>query len=214
MTDVVINGLYFAVGYTVSVSVCGLDCGDYVVAADGSVSVPYNSDPDEQFNGDYLVFFDVGPYDGNQTYGDATTRLDVSRSSGATQTIYVPVVIGFTYPSFGIPLRAMGEDQTKTPQGAPLGKTRRNRFISFLFRNAQGVTVGSTDANATWFPVGFRNQTLGPAGQLPMNTLFSGVWRAPIEEHPNFDGQIGWAITRPYACSVVAQCNFIDTEER
>lgn len=206
-TDVIFQGFYYAVGYTVSVSVCGLDCGDYVVDPFGQVTVPINSDPDQNFNGPYLSQFDVGPYD-RKTYGDQTARLDLD-NAGALATIYVPVVIGFSYPSYGVPLRAIGEDQTKTPQGPALGKTRRAHWVAALLRNTQGITFGTENGNWDFQPLA---DTAGNV--LPRNRLFSGVWSKPVGDNDSFDSIIGWNVTRPYACTVVSLSSFIDTSER
>lgn len=210
-TDVVFQGLYFAVGYTASVSVAGLDCGDYVVAESGTVTVPINSDPDKNFNGAYLSQFDVGPFD-KTTYGDQTTRIDLANGSGGIITVYVPVIIGFTYPSWGAILRAVGEDQTKTTQGPALGKTRRAHWIAALLRNTQGVTFGTESGN--WYSTTLTDKTGDPTHALLKNQLFSGVWAAPISDSDTFDSLLAWNVVRPYACSVVALNGFIETSER
>lgn len=207
-SDITFQGIYYAVGYQVSVSVCGLDCGDYTVAANGSVTVPINSDPDENFNGAYLAQFDVGPFD-KTTYGDATTRIDLASGNGSVQTIYVPVVIGFNFPAIGLPLRPLGEDQTKTPQGPALGKTRRTHFVAALLRNTQGITFFSPNSNQD------QSKLTDNAGNpLPMNMLFSGVWVQPFQDNDSYDSFLGWAIMRPYACSIVSIEGFVETSER
>ena len=211
-TDVVFSGLYHAVGLTASVSVCGLDCGDYVVSPTGTVTVPINSDPDKNFNGAYLSPLDVGPFD-KTTWGDQTTRIDLSNGSGAIQTVYVPVVIGFTYPSYGGVLSAIGEDQTKTPQGPAVGKTRRAHWVGALLRNTQGISFG-TDTG-TWYPaVLTTDNSNAPGSALPKNTLFSGVYSAPLADAAGFGSFVGWGVNRPYACSVVALNAFLETSER
>jgi hypothetical protein len=208
-TDVVFQGFYYAVGYTVSVSVCGLDCGDYMVDGNGAVTVPINSDPDGNFNGGYLGQFDVGPYD-KVTYGDQTTRLDIFDGVGGTETIYVPVVIGFTYPAIGQVARPVAEDQIKSPQGPGLGKTRRAQWFGALLNNTQGISFGTQLAGTMDLaPLG------DPAGNvLPKNTLFSGVWAKPLDDPYTYDGQLSWIATRPYAVTVCAVSAFIDTSER
>lgn len=54
-TGVTIYGYWPHIGKTLSVVLGGLDLGDYVVAADGSITVPYGSDPDGLFTADYLA---------------------------------------------------------------------------------------------------------------------------------------------------------------
>jgi hypothetical protein len=209
-TDVVFQGFSYAAGYTLSVSVCGLDCGDYVVPDDGTgtVTVPINSDPDKNFNGAYLKQFDVGPFD-RVTYGESTTRIDMADGNGGVQTIFVPVVIGFTYPSYGVPLRAVGEDQTKTQEGPALGDLRRTHWFAALLRNTQGISFGTE--NGTWYPA-----LLAGADQftpLPKNVLYSGVWSRPLDDGSTMDSFVGWNVTRPYACSVVSLNRFLETSE-
>lgn len=216
VTDVVFRGLYFAVGYTVSVSVCGIDCGDYVVSFavgeenEGFITVPINSDPNGLFNGAYLAQFDVGPFD-RTTYGDATTRIDLADGVGGVETIYVPVVIGFTYPSIGVGLRPLTSEQTKSPLGGAEGKTRRIQWAGFLFQNAQGVTVISSNPTDGFFPSVFTDVTEAP---LNMNELFSGIYQTPVDDAYSYDGQLGWMVTRPYACTVVAMTSHLETQER
>ena len=208
-TDVVFTGFYYAVGYTVSVSVCGLDCGDYLVDDNGNVTVPINSDPDGKFNGGFLAQYDVGPYD-KVTYGDQTTRLDIFDGVGGTETIFVPVVIGFTYPAIGQVVRPVAEDQIKSPQGPGLGKTRRMQWFGALLNNTQGVSFG-TRLGGTMDAANFAD----PAGNVLLkNTLFSGVWSKPIDDNPSYDAQLAWACYRPYAVTVCAVSAFIDTSER
>jgi hypothetical protein len=207
-TDVVFQGLYYAIGYLVSVSVCGLDCGDYTVDDHGQVTVPINSDENQLFNGTDLAQYDVGPYD-RVTYGDATTRIDWATGTGAVQSMYLPVVIGFTYPSYGAILRALGEDQIKSAQGPGLGKTRRNHYVAALLRNTQGITFGTE--NGQWDQ---RPLTDAAENPLNMNTLFSGVWAQPLDDNDSLNGIVGWNVTRPYACTVVALAGHAETSER
>lgn len=211
-TDIVFQGLYFAIGYTVSVSIAGLDCGDYVVQTSppGTITVPINSDPNQLCNGAYLANFDVGPYD-RTTYGDATTRIDLADGVGGVETIYVPVVIGFTYPSLGMGLRPITPEQTKSPQGGAMGKTRRIHWAGFLFQNAQGVTILTSSPQDAQFASTFNNAAEVP---LNMNQLFSGVYATEVDDTYSYDGQIGWLVTRPYACTVVSMTSHLDTMER
>jgi hypothetical protein len=207
-TDVIFSGLYYAVGYPVSVSVCGLDCGDYTVDQYGRVTVPLNSDPDMLFNGAYIQQFDVGPFD-TTTYGELTTRLDIDNGSGATITIFVPVCIGFAIPYYGKLLRLIGEDQTKSPQGGAMGKERRTQWVGALLRNTQGITFFTENS--------FQDTpNLAYPGQAPLvkNILFSGVWSRPLEDNWSLDSFVGFGGSRPYAASVVSLTAFLETSER
>lgn len=219
-TDIVISGLYHLQGQTVSAVICGLDCGDYVVTSDGAtngipdpttggkITVPIQSDPDGLLTGLYLRGFDVGPFD-TTTYGSMTTRLSVY-DGYATATIYVPVVIGFTYPSIGKILRPATAEQGRSPIGPLLGKTRRNHQFAAQLVNAQGVYFGTGDMS-TAIEASFRD-----AGRniLTRDNLYTGVHWDTLNDDYSFDGGIGWMITRPYPCTVTALGGFLETAER
>ena len=206
-TDIVFNGLYHMIGHSVSVVICGLDCGDYTVDANGAVTVPLASDPDGLLSGAYIVQFDVGPYD-TITYGDATTQVTVF-TGVATATVYVPVVIGFSYPTIGQILRPVMEAQIKSPSGPGEGKTKRIEWASFLFSQAQGVSIGTSFANM--WPVQFPDGT----GQVLNHTiLFSGVFADNFAEDYGFDNMIAWQIFRPYPCTVASVSGFLHSQDR
>lgn len=207
-TDIVFTGFYHMIGSPASVVICGLDCGDYIVSATGTVTVPINSDKNQLCNGAYLAQFDVGPFD-RTTYGDATTMLMISDGVGGVETIYVPVVIGFTYPSWGRLLRPVSQEDTKTPQGPSLGKTRRAHWFGALLLNTQGISFGTSTGQYDLAPLDDKAGNV-----LPLNVLYSGVWSKPIDDNPSFDGMIGWQILRPFPATVVAISGFIETSER
>lgn len=207
-TDIIFGGFYYAVGFNVTVSIAGLDCGDYTVSALGTVTVPINSDKDKLFNWANLVLYDVGPYD-RTTYGDATTAVTLADGVGGIQTLYLPVVIGFAYLGWGIPLRPITEDQIKSPQGAGLGKTRRTHWFSALLLNTQQIAFGTTHA-----VYDIAKLADGGANVLPQNVLYSGVWAKPVDDNPSYDGQVGWQSARPFPCTVVALTGFMVESER
>jgi hypothetical protein len=207
-TDMVFSGFYYAIGYTLTVSIAGLDCGDYVVSATGTVTVPINSDSGKLCNWATLVQYDVGPYD-RTTYGDATTAVTMADGSGGVQTLYLPVVIGFNYIGWGIPLRPVTEDQIKSPSGAGLGKTRRSHWFSALLLNTQQIAFGTTHNVYDLAKLADDGQNL-----LPQNVLYSGVWTKPVDDNPSYDGQVGWQSARPFPCTVVAITGFMVESER
>lgn len=207
-TDIVFTGFYYAVGATVSVSIAGLDCGDYVVSALGTVTVPINSDKNQLCNGANLLQYDVGPYD-NVSYGDATTSVTLADGSGGIATIYLPVVIGFVYPAVGGLLRRVDAQDIQSPRGPGIGKTRRTHWISALLLNTQGIAFGSPSGIFDTAPLDD-----GAGNVLPLNSLFSGVWSKPIDDNPGFDSLIGWQVVRPFPCTVVSISGALETSER
>lgn len=212
VTDIVFTGYYHMIGRTVSVSIGGLDCGDYVVAANGLITVPIQSDPDGLLDGAYLATIDAGPYD-LTTYGEATTPITLKVVSGLAageQTVYVPVVIGYTYPSIGQQLRSMSKAETNSPQGPAAGTTKRSHQFGALMRTSVGVSFG-TDFNFM-LPAQFTDQT--EVDLLLSNDPFSGILWDTIDDDYGFDSQLCWQTTRPYPTTVVAIGDFGHTIER
>ena len=207
-TDIVFTGFYYAIGYSLSVVICGLDCGNYVVSSVGTITVPINSDANQLCNGAYLAQFDVGPYD-HTTYGDATTALTIADGFGGVEIIYVPVVIGFTYPSWGRTLRPISQDEIKSPSGAGVGMTRRMQYFGALLLNTQGIAFGTTTGVYDIAPLDD-----GAGNVLPLNQLYSGVWSHPVDDESSYDGMIGWTIVRPLPATVVAITGYIDISPR
>lgn len=215
-TDIVFHGLYYAIGATISVCIGGLDCGDYVVQAngtDGTVTVPINSDPDGLCNGAYLTTLDVGPWD-KTTYGGLTTEVTLDVGGQGSATIYIPVAIGFVYPSIGKLLKPATDAQIKSQQGPGTGKGRRvhNYGIQFaaVIGNKNGLRLG------TDFAIGLNAMQLQSKGgvTLPHNIVFQGVAYGPLKDNNSYDGQITWLMIRPYPCTINSISSFMETEER
>lgn len=213
-TDILISGLYYAVGHTVSVAIGGLDCGDYVVVAngtDGQVTVPINSDPDQLCNGAYLKTLDVGPWD-TTTYGDLTTEVTLDIGGVGSATIYIPVAVGYAYPSAGQTMRPATEAQIKSQQGPGTGKLRKVHNYGILFGavvgNAGGLQLGTnlTAMNAI---------QLKTKGGIPLthNIVFQGVAYGPIKDTDSFDGQVCWYMSRCYPCVINSLNGFMETSE-
>lgn len=204
-TDIILTGYYHLVGKTVAAVICGLDCGDYVVDAAGSITVPLQSDPDGLLTGDYIASFDAG-FD-RTVYGDATTELQIF--AGANVDVHVPVLVGFPYVSDGQLLRPITEAHLRTKNGPGLGDIRRVYQFAAIFLNAVGVEVGTDFTHLD--PVLFAND--GEVA-LTKDTLYSGVWQNTLDDDYGFEGAICWRISRPYPCSITALTGFIETQER
>ena len=206
-TDLVLTGYAQAFGHSVDVMIAGLDCGTYTVASDGSVTVPIGSDPDGLLTAAYLQARDVGPWD-RVTYGDATTEISLLVTGGGVATVYVPVVVGYSFLSVGRLLRPATEAQIKSPRGPALGKKRRIHNFAALLVNAVGVSFGTrfTNLRACLF-----DQNNGK--DLTKDQMFSGVWYDTIDDINSYDGLITWTIARPYPCTVTSITGFVETSE-
>lgn len=214
-TDITLTGLYYAKGRVVSVAIGGLDCGDFTVqvnGTDGYVVVPINSDPDQLCNGAYLQTLDVGPWD-TTTYGDLTTEVSIDINGMGMGTIYIPVAIGFAYPSAGQTMRPATEAQIKSQQGPGTGKNRKVHNYGILFgaviAGTNGLQLGTnlTAMNA------MQVQTKGGI-PLKHNQVFQGATYGPIKDTSSLDGQVCWYMVRCYPCVINSLNSFMETEER
>ena len=100
----------------VTAYVAGLDCGDYTIASDGTLIVPYGSDPN-------------GAFTQNAFWGSNRRAL-----------------VGYTYASRGQVLRPLLPPDAGSANGPALGKTRRVHMYSLLAVNCVGVSVGTSFA--------------------------------------------------------------------
>lgn len=203
-TDLTFNGFWHLAGETVTAVIAGLDCGDFTVAADGSIVVPLQSDAGGLLTADYIIAQDgVTP--------GAEQNMQINISNGSTHDVVtVPVVIGKTYTSQGQTLRPATEADVKSRTGAALGKIRRGSMLTALLSNAQGVCFG-TDFNH-----------LDPAvlssgtgdNVMPQNQMFSGVYRnQTLKDDYGFDSMICWELTRPWPCTVNAVSVFLEAQD-
>jgi hypothetical protein len=195
-------------GKTVSVFLGGLDCGDYVVAADGSVVVLYGSDPDGLLTAAYLHTMSNAT-----TYGNLGIQLDVTISAALTRVV-VPCVIGYSFTSAGETCRPLTQDDAKSPMGPTLGKTRSVKQFGALLQGTVGGTGGlafRSGTNGIWYPaqLHYPNETA-----YNHATLFNGVHWDTIDGDTDFDGVISWQVTRPYPVTICGISGFLETRER
>lgn len=196
MTGVTLTGAWMTPSTIVAVEIAGLDCGDFSIAADGTITVPWGSDPDGLLTPAYL-----NAVSSKDAFNPALSKIEVSDGT-ETLTVYVPVLMGYSYASAGKTLRTL-----RSPTGGTLGETRRAHWIGVLFQSAQGVSLGGSSL----LQVTFTDQA-GNANTSDI--LFSGAFATPIDDDYGFDGTISWQITRPYPCTVVSVNTFIETQER
>lgn len=203
MTDgLTITGGWQLINRSVAVMIAGLDCGNFVVAADGTLFVPFGSDPDGLFTPSYL-----NSVSDPRSTNPALVTFNITVGSD-TITVYVPLLIGYAYASKGRLLRPGTEQETKTPQGPPLGKKRRTHRAAALLKGAQGISF-TCDNNI----FDLAKFTDAGGNVLTRDTLFSGVYRKEIDDNWSFDSMLSWQITRPYPCTIVALSGFIETNE-
>ncbi len=210
-TDLIFNGLYYAVGYPVQVMIGGLFCGTFTVAAPGMITVPINSDPDQLCNGKYLQTLDVGPWD-TTTYGGLTTEITLDVGGNGQATIYVPVAIGFTYPSVGQVMRPAAPEVTKSSQGPATGKLRRVHTVGILGSFVGGVSGLQIGTNFA----AMKAANVATKGGVPLthNQLLEGVHFMAVADDDSLEGQVCWQMLNPYPCVINSINSFISFEER
>lgn len=209
MANITLYGYWTLIGKTVSVFLGGLDCGDYTVQNDGSVIVPYASDPDALLTPAYLVSISS-----TTAYGLIGIQLDVTVASVLTRVV-VPCVVGFNYTSQGETVRPLTQEETRSPTGPALAKTRRVEMYGALLNGAVGGGVNGlqfrSGSTSTWYHA----QLQTPGGtRLNYATLYNGVHWDTIDSDFSFDGTISWQMTRPYPVTVSSISGFMHTMDR
>jgi hypothetical protein len=193
--------MWYLTGKMVSAQIAGLDCGDYTVATDGSISVGFGSDSGGLFTANYLA--SLSPYTGEQA-ASVTFVLN-----GLTFTQTVPVVIGLPFTSQGQRLRPATADDIKSPVGAALGKVRRTEIAAFLLSNTVGISAGTDFDNLEALVL----PDVDGETALPATSLFTGVVRLNLTDNHSYDSMLCWQVSRPWPCTVCAASSFLHTEE-
>lgn len=204
-----IYGLQRKAGLTVTANVAGLDCGTYVVASDGSIIVPYGSDPDGALSGPYLIT--ISGQAPAQGWGPTATMLDVYNASGVLTRVVVPVVVGFPYISQGQCVRPNQEQAAKTQQGSGLGVARRVYQFGALVAAGVNDDLAFGTSFSDMRPVSFAGAN-GVA--LDHKTAFNGVYWSLIDDSFSFDGMLCWQTSAPQPLILSAVTTFLETEER
>lgn len=201
------DGLWDRIGTTVTAWVCGLDCGDYVVASPGYIIVPFGSDPDGLFTLAWIISASLVVDTGNPQ----NCQVDVYYSS-ATHRLVIPVAIGYAYKSRGQLLRPMKQETIRSQVGPGLAKKRRVHEVGILFNATGGKFYLGTDFSVM-YPAQFYDST---GGLMDNSTLFSGVYWDTIEDEMSgngYDGMVCWEIRRPYPATVVSLTGFMELDE-
>lgn len=199
VSGLTLYGLFANNGETVSAQIGGLDCGDYTVA-NGTIFVPYQSDPGKAFTLTYLQSISAS------TYGDMAVTID-----GTTTTI--PAVTGFTYTSQGQLLRPTMPPDVGTQNGPGLGKTRRlHQFGALMTLGVSGTMSIGDNPNTNLFPITFRQADFNTA--VPTTQLYSGLHWDTLDSDYNFDGMVYWQVSRPVPCTIAAISGYLHGQDR
>ena len=216
VSTLTLYGLWHLNGKTVTVAIGGIDCGDYAVA-NGSVSVPIDSDPmaatiqvpvagggtvtAASFTSAYLAAISS-----TTAYGNMTCAI---QNGGVV--LSVPAQVGFTYTTQGQTLRPDAADQMRGQTGGgSLAKPRRVHQGGLLLNNTQGISVGTT------FSALHKAILTSPGGTVNLTPLqlFSGIYWNPVDDNSSFDGMLAWQISRPYPAAVVSINSFVQHSDR
>jgi len=200
---------------TVSVQMLGQDCGDFTVAGDGSVTVPFKG---TTFGGNDGVVALADLFTYNDLYNDAEQVTPVSVVSGsATSYLHIPVVIGTPYVSQGQRLRAATAADVQTPSGPGLGKLRRTHQFAALVKDAVVVSFGTS---LTPTPTGnmltglmFAGGADPNSGSLATAAGYSGVYRQTLTATDDFDDMFCWQVDRPWPFAIMAVTNFLHAQD-
>lgn len=206
--SLVLTGFHYAIGKTLSVYIAGLDCGDYVVANDGTIVVPYSSDPDGFFTATYLkAVSDLDPV--SMATNEFASHLTVT-IGGLPTDVLVPVLVGYTYNSDGQIVRPQTMSELKTKLGPAMGQIRRTHQYAMQLHQTIGLSVG-VDFGSTLQSCGFKSYVNGP--NLNKATGFTGIFQDSLTADYDFDNMISWRVSRPFPATVIALTGFIETSE-
>src|SRR5579859_4275351 len=202
MTDgVTITGGWQLTQRFVGVVIAGLDCGNFVVAADGTIFVPYGSDPDGLLTPSYL-----NAVSDPRSTNAALVSFSITVGSD-TITVYVPVLIGYVYVSQGQTLRPKTEPVTKNPTGGVTGMKRRIYGWGASLTNTVGLQVGTTFSNTQPMPFYDLNQT-----NFTRDQMYTGIVFSAANDSDSYDGQLCFQVTRPYPCTINTLTAYMDIE--
>lgn len=205
-TEVIFYGLSGLEARDVTVFCVGLNCGSYTVASDGTVRVPFGSDPDGLFTIARIQSVDAESLD----WGPLACDIDIFLDPGTT-TYTVPCAIGFAYNSDAQMLRPADDAEIKSQRGDGLGKKRMVNEVAALLDATIGISFGTDFTQLT--EVVLRESDGTP---LDHATMFSGVYADTITDYSatGYDGEICWRISGPYPATVVSVSGYAHVEER
>jgi hypothetical protein len=188
-------GMWNIRGQTVSIMLNGIDLGDFLVTANGEITIDLATVP-VGITPNYLI----GLSD-PVAYGDFGVSLgDVSVLDTAVPYYVIPAVFGLTYESRGQLLRPDFGNDIGAANGPAFSKIRRIHKYSAHVSRTKGMYFG-IDFGASMRPAPMRKKN---GAALAFDELFSGVVRGKMDAAYDTDGMIAWKINRPYACVITA----------
>lgn len=208
--------LIASMGTTVSVQIIGQDCGDFTVAADGSITVPIYGTTISSVPG-VVTIANLIAADGLYNMEQATP-LEI-QSGSVVKYLNVPMVIGRGFVAQGQRLRAATADDIKSPSGPALGKLRRTHEFSALIADAVVVSFGT---KLTPTPTGnmieaddlLDGHETGTTINVTAGAGFSGVYRGTLTATYDFDDQFCWQVDRPWPFAIMAVTSFLKATDR
>ena len=209
--NIVFSGLWYFIGQTLTVWLGGLDFQDYVVAADGTITVPYAADPGKFGTQAYLIglmepiFHPLGP-----TWPSVQQLPNIPIYISGT-TYDVPGVIGFKFTTEIQRLRPDDQETARTKDGSASGQLKRNHWYSVLLAAGVANTVSiGCNPNGNLYKMTLVTMIQEPT---PTNQLFSGVFRDTIESDYDLDGQMYIVLTRPAPFVLNSLTGFMEVNE-
>lgn len=211
VSTLTLYGLWHLNGKTVTASVAGLDCGDYVVS-NGAIAVPIDYDtlnPDTLTTAYLQSVSDFDTDGSNDPDGDFNYASLMCKIVNSGFTYYVPAVVGFTYTSQGQILRPDMMEPVAGGQGPGMGKYGRISQFAAYMCGVQGISF-STDFQHLR-PAKFRS---AGGTEYPKLSLFTGIYRDTLDDNWSLDGMICWQVSRPYPATVMSLTGFMRNEDK
>lgn len=210
--SITLYGFQTKIGKIVTVNIAGLDCGSYLVAAEGSIMVPYGSDPDGYLTADFLYTYTQTQTPDQGWANGCTIWVAPDQTLGVLTQVTVPITVGYPYISQGQRVRPDLANEAKTQQGGALGDLRRgNQYAALVVQGVNDdLAFGTTFTNLR--PVEFYQADQVTA--LDHATQFAGVYHASLDDVKSFDGMLAWQTSAPQPLVLASVATFLETEER
>jgi hypothetical protein len=206
--SVTFYGLHPHAGQEVSFTIRGKYVGDYTIAANGSVNVPFNSAFAKADIGRAMVAVipnaTLLPAFSQKFFLDKNGNTDVFEPAGGSWQ-------GF-YGQFGYSYRRRGRMLRPSMPGAngpQFAKIRRNERMGVYLETAQEISIG--DTFNTLYPLDLTlPRTDGKVGTEPLTPadFVTGIFRDEVNDDNTFDGNLCWEQTRPVPGAILAVGGF------
>ena len=132
--NIVFSGLWYFIGQTLTVWLGGLDFQDYVVAADGTITVPYAADPGKFGTQSYLIGLNGTNLPPAGATWPSVPQLPSIPIYISGTTYNVPGVIGFKFTTEIQRLRPDDQETARTKDGSASGQLKRNHWYLCSWR--------------------------------------------------------------------------------